>query len=269
MTGIRVASYSEKGGVGKSALAGGLAAVARRRAHAGKLGAVYGVDLDPRGTFTSELGLDPDALPSSLNDLLAADPEGVKGLAADVLLEASESWSGIRMLGAERVLAHRETDPSTGIEFRLRNGLTGVVGDSDLAVLDLPPRVGGRLVLSGLIAATHVVIPATLDDDGRIGAREAFATIRQVRESYNPNLHVVGIVPSIVPGGRSTLGDVIGKYLADTYGELYRDDLAIPRHSIRQKTRFARVPITTQSGKDALALMGAYDSILTAVGVAE
>lgn len=268
MAGKRVASYSEKGGVGKSALAAGLAAVARRRALAGKLGTVYAADLDPRGTFTSELGLDPDALPCSLNDLLAADPKGQNGLAADVLLEASEAWSGIHVLAAERVLAHRETDPSTGIELRLRKGLDGVVGDEDLAVLDLPPRAGGKLVVAGLTAATHVVIPATLDEDGRIGAREALDTIRQVQESYNPGLQVVGIVPSIVPGGKSTLGDTIGKFLADTYGPLYRDDLAIPRYGIRQKTRFARVPITTQTGREATALITAYDDILTAAGVA-
>ncbi|MEU3670806.1 ParA family protein [Streptomyces virginiae] len=269
MAGKRVASYSEKGGVGKSALAAGMAAAARQRALAAKIGSVYATDLDPRGTLTSELGLDPEALPCSLNDLMAADPKGEKGLAADVLLEASEAWSGIRVLAAERALAHRETDQSTGIEFRLRNGLDGVVTDEDVAVIDLPPRAGGKLVVAGLTAATHVVIPATLDEDGRIGAREALDTIRQVQETYNPSLHVVGIVPSIVPGGKSTLGDAIGKFLADTYGPLYRDDLAIPRYSIRQQTRFAKVPITTQTGKEAQALMTAYDNILTAAGVAE
>ncbi|MFE5522554.1 ParA family protein [Streptomyces virginiae] len=269
MTGKRVASYSEKGGVGKSALAAGLAAVARRRALAGRIGTVYTADLDPRGTFTSELGLDTEALPCSLNDLLAADPKGEKGLAADVMLEAAEAWSGVRVLAAERALANRETDQATALEFRLRSGLDGVVTDDDLAVIDLPPRAGGKLVVSGLIAATHVVIPATLDEDGRVGAREALDTIRQVQETYNPGLQVVGIVPSIVPGGKSTLGDVIGKFLADTYGPLYRDDLAIPRYSIRQQTRFARVPITSQTGKEATALMTAYDSILTAAGVAE
>ncbi|MFD8147364.1 ParA family protein [Streptomyces sp. NPDC059708] len=266
---MRVASYSEKGGVGKSALSAGMVASARRRVLAGKIGTVYAADLDPRGTFTSELGLDSEALPCSLNDLLAADPKGEKGLAADVLLEASEHWSGVRVLAAERALAHRETDQSTGIEFRLRSGFEGVVTATDVAVIDLPPRAGGKLVVAGLTAATHVIIPATLDEDGRVGAREALDTIRQVQETYNPSLHVVGIVPSIVSGGKSTLGDAIGKFLADTYGPLYRDDLAIPRYAVRQMTRFARVPITTQKGKEAAALITAYDNILTAAGVAE
>ncbi|MDT0432907.1 ParA family protein [Streptomyces salyersiae] len=267
--GTRVASYSEKGGVGKSALAAGLTAVARKRSLNGTVGTVYGGDLDPRGTFSAELGLETGDLPASMNDLLALDPKGENGLAADVVLEASESWSGVRVLAAERALANRETDMATGLEFRLRSGLHGLMTADDVGVLDLPPRAGGRLVVSGLVAATHVVIPATLDEDGRIGAREALDTIRQVQETYNPDLQIVGIVPSIVPGGASTLGDAIGKFLADTYGSLYRDDLTIPRHAVRQQTRFARVPITSQTTREASALTKAYGRILTAAGVAE
>ncbi|MFE7530058.1 AAA family ATPase [Kitasatospora sp. NPDC057542] len=62
-----IAVYSEKGGVGKSALAAGLAAAARKR----NLDVVAG-DLDPRDTFTAELGIPEDEAPAfSMNDLLA------------------------------------------------------------------------------------------------------------------------------------------------------------------------------------------------------
>ncbi|MCY0954125.1 ParA family protein [Streptomyces sp. H27-S2] len=262
--GTRVASYSEKGGVGKSALAAGLAAAARKRRMEGQPGVVFAGDLDPRGTLTAELGAIDAAF--TMNDLLAMDPKGESGLAADAFTNASEAWSGVRVLASERPLAHRETDPSAGLEFRLRISLNGVDGDDDFTVFDLPPRAGGKLVSSGLVAATHVVIPATLDEDGRIGAAEAMDTIRMVQQTMNPGLKVVAIVPSIVPGGKSTLGDAIGKHLAATYGDLYRDDLAIPRHAVRQATRFACVPVTGQPGKEALALSTAYDRILTAVG---
>ncbi|MFE7530057.1 ParA family protein [Kitasatospora sp. NPDC057542] len=173
------------------------------------------------------------------------------------------------MIAAERALANRETDNvAVGLEFRLRLALKGAIKPGSVGVLDLPPRAGGKLVTSALVAATDVIIPATLDEDGRIGAKEALATIKLVRDlGMNPDLRVVGIVPSIVPGGRSTLKDAIGAYLAETYGDLYRDDLAIPRHSVRQQTRFACVPITAASGKEAQALTGAYDRILTAAGV--
>ncbi|MFJ8982564.1 ParA family protein [Streptomyces sp. NPDC102282] len=262
-----LAVYSEKGGVGKSALSAGLVAAARRR----KRPVVAG-DLDPRATFTAELGISQDQAPAfTMNDLLALDPQGDTGLAAEALVPASEAWSGVQVIASERALANRETDNvAVGLEFRLRLALQGVIAAPDgVGVLDLPPRAGGKLVTSALIAATDVFIPATLDEDGRIGAAEALSTIRLVKDlGMNANLRVVGIVPSIVPGGRSTLKDAIGKYLADTYGPLYRDDLAIPRHSVRQQSRFACVPITDAPGREAQALVDAYDRILTA-GVSE
>ncbi len=265
MSSTVIAIYSEKGGVGKSALAAGLTAAARKRGIA-----VVAGDLDPRGTFTSELGITEDAAPAfTMNDLLALDPQGETGLASEALADASEAWPGVQLIAAERALANRETDNvAIGLEFRLRLALKGVVGPDAVGILDLPPRAGGKLVTSALVAATHVFIPATLDEDGRIGAKEALATIRLVKDlGMNPDLQVVAIVPSIVPGGKSTLKDAIGKHLAEEYGDLYRDDLAIPRHSVRQQARFACVPITAATGKEAQALADAYDRILTAAGV--
>jgi chromosome partitioning protein len=260
-----LAVYSEKGGVGKSALSAGLVAAARKR----QIPVVAG-DLDPRGTFTAELGIPEDQAPAfTMNDLLALDPDGQTGLAADAFVDASPAWSGVQVIAAERNLANRETDnTSVGLEFRLRLGLKGVIGPGMVGILDLPPRAGGKLVTSALVAATDVVIPATLDEDGRIGVKEALSTIRLVKSlGMNPDLRVVAIVPSIVPGGKRTLKDAIGKYLADTYGDLYRDDLAIPRHDVRQQTRFACVPITDAPGAEARALTNAYDRVLTAAGV--
>ncbi|MEV6617300.1 ParA family protein [Streptomyces sp. NPDC051051] len=260
-----LAVYSEKGGVGKSALSAGLVAAARKR----NLGVIAG-DLDPRGTFTAELGISADEAPAfSMNDLLALDPQGETGLATDAFAEAGKAWSGVQVIAAERALANRETDNvAVGLEFRLRLGLKGVIGPGMVGILDLPPRAGGKLVTSALVAATDVLIPATLDEDGRIGAAEALSTIKLVKDlGMNPDLRVVGIIPSIVPGGRSTLKDAIGEYLADTYGSLYRHDLVIPRHSVRQQTRFACVPITDAPGREAQALTEAYDRILMASGV--
>ncbi|MGW7433969.1 hypothetical protein ACWGIN_31065 [Streptomyces sp. NPDC054861] len=101
---------------------------------------------------------------------------------------------------------------------------------------------------------------------------DALPLDRCVVDVTSPELtgaQLIGVAEMAELGGRSTLGDAIGKFLADTYGPLYRDDLAIPRYSIRQQTRFVKVPITTQTGKEATALMTAYDGILDAAGVAQ
>ncbi|MFL4910833.1 ParA family protein [Streptomyces sp. MMS24-I2-30] len=87
-----LAVYSEKGGVGKSALSAGLVAAARKR----KLSVIAG-DLDPRGTFTAELGISADEAPAfSMNDLLALDPQGETGLATDAFAEAGRPGPACR-----------------------------------------------------------------------------------------------------------------------------------------------------------------------------
>ncbi|MBV6700248.1 ParA family protein [Kitasatospora aureofaciens] len=259
-----IASYSEKGGVGKSALAAGLAAVARRHK---KVRRVLAGDLDPRGTFTAEVGITEPAF--TMNDLLFNDtrnPVSPRGLAAEALIAAPEAWSGLYMIPADRSLAHRETDATTGLEMRLRLSFEGVIEEDDLGVLDLPPRAGGKLVSAGLVAATDVVIPATLDEDGRIGTDEAMATIKLVQDTFNPGLRVVAIVPSIVPPSKypRRLAAEIAKYLADTYPDYYREDLTIPEYQERREARFACLPITSSTSDHGLAVVAAYDRILTA-----
>ncbi len=257
----KVVSYSEKGGSGKSALVAGLLAAARKR----KLRA-FGVDLDPRATLTEELGIvDPE---HDLNDLLYADPNqppvDATGIARQVLIPAGEGWDGVDIIPSGRALANRESDNSViGLEFRLRLALQGVEDDYDFGAFDVPARSGGKLVVTALTAATHVVLPAILDRDGQIGIQQAMNSIQHVRATLNPDLQVVAIVPSIVPSIRTNINKAIAEDLAKEFKELYRDDLVIPRHVVRQEVRFARVPITDVTGsKEAAAISAVYGKIL-------
>ncbi len=249
-----VAIYSEKGGVGKTALATGLAAVAGQRG----LGVLV-VDLDPRATATDELGVDKPEY--TVNDLLYQDPDAepvdVRGLAAEAVSPAGKDWpESVRVLAAERALAHREADPTTGMELRLRRSLEGVPEQLgiDLIVMDVPPRAGGKLAGAALIGATDALIPATLDEDGRVGAREARTSVRRVKTSANPELDVLGVVRNIVDTRRRLAEEYVGLLL----------DVIIPRHVVRQETRFARVPITAKSadGREARLLCSAYGAVL-------
>jgi len=167
---VVLAIDSEKGGVGKSSLAGGLVAVMAAAGHD-----VLAVDLDPRATLTAELDaatLEGAAALPGVNDLLFEDqdidpgelPE-LRGLAEQAVRPAGPQWGNrVQVLAAERALAHRESDLSTpNLEHRLALALDGVKDRFRLVVIDLPPRAGGKLVGAGLLAATHVLFPGTLD----------------------------------------------------------------------------------------------------------
>src|ERR1044072_8750124 len=100
---VVLAIDSEKGGVGKSGLAGGLIAVMGANGRR-----VLGVDLDRRRTPTEELGADEGDY--GVNDLLYEDRDSnpddlpeLSGLASQALRPASEAWGeNVCVLAAER-----------------------------------------------------------------------------------------------------------------------------------------------------------------------
>ncbi|MEV3987035.1 AAA family ATPase [Nonomuraea sp. NPDC049758] len=143
-----------EGGVGKTSITNGLAAVAGDRGMRTLV-----VDLGPRATASVELGIpipetgDPQIF--TLNDLLHInmgddDPVASHRAIHDTIHPAGEMWPAtVHVLPAERKLAHRESD-SGPIEMRLRTGLAAVADDYDPILFDLPPRACGKLVTAGL-----------------------------------------------------------------------------------------------------------------------
>ncbi|MFE3206405.1 ParA family protein [Embleya sp. NPDC059237] len=261
---LRVAIYSEKGGVNKTSLTAALTAVAAKRGLR-----VVAVDLDPRATLSEELGADGAEL--TLNDLLFVDPRSETlpadpaAVVGDVLVQAGAPWpANVRVIASERALAHREMDNTSGMEHRLARALTGI-HDADLVLMDVPPRAGGRVPAAALIAADLVLIPAPLTTDGLIGAREGLRTIRIVSMpgGSNERLRLAGLVRSMTPRGRdrSKIHDKFDAQLMDEFGELVLPT-QIPYYVVREHARLACEPVTAATGREARILVAAYDSVL-------
>ena len=233
---------------------------------------VLAVDLDPRFTLTKELGVvDP---PFTVNDLLYVDPDGPPPgdpaeLVHDAVVAAGPNWpSAVRVLPSERPFARRETDSTSGMELRLKRALDGLRGEVDLVVMDCPPRAGGKLVGAAMIAATHVLIPATLTEDGYDGAVEALRSISHFTApgGANPNLLVAGVVRSIVPrdGEMRDVHRHHQKVMLDEFGDLVLDTV-IRSYAVREECRTACVPITAAPGREAKLLAAAYGQVLDRV----
>lgn len=266
---VVLAIDSEKGGVGKSSLAGGLVAVMAAAGHD-----VLAVDLDPRATLTAELdAATPEgaaALPG-VNDLLFEDqdrdpgelPE-LRGLAEQAVRPAGPQWGNrVQVLAAERALAHRESDLSTpNLEHRLALALDGVKDRFRLVVIDLPPRAGGKLVGAGLLAATHVLFPGTLDADGLIGVQDARKTAQRISRAHPATLRPVGVLrTSIEP--RTKLAALSDQRFLDTFDDVL--DIVVPKRIVRREARTACVPITTAPTRDTHDLTTAYTLVLNTI----
>ncbi len=206
-----VAVANQKGGVGKTTVALGLAAAA---AEAGRR--VLVVDLDPQANATTGLGV-WDA-PASVDDALAADQPG----AIEAVVTPAGWPEGLGpvpdVAPSTPALAAREVQLATdaiGAQDRLRTALKGV--DHPLVIVDCPPSLG-LLTVNGLVAADRVVIvsePAAWASDG---VAQMLRTIDRVRERQRTGLTTAGVVVNRL--GRTRDGRYWHEQLVDSYGEL-------------------------------------------------
>lgn len=264
---VVLAIYSEKGGVGKSSVAGGLAAVLAAN---GK--SVLGIDLDPRGTFTAELGATTGEY--SVNDVLYVDPAidpdeepELKGRALAALRPASAAWGdNVVVLAAERALSSREFDNSM-IEPRLRIALEGVTDQVDCTIIDMPPRAGGKLVGTGLLAATHILYVGTLTTDGKIGIEDAVKTRKRVEQTSGTRLIEVGTLRNKVEGKKTQLATKYDMEFQEEFGNVL--PFVVPDRVVRGESRALCVPITTSKSSAAADIINGYTRVLNATASAK
>jgi chromosome partitioning protein len=63
----------------------------------------------------------------------------------------------------------------------------------DYVLIDCPPSLGRKLI-AALILSTHVVCPVKLSGFAVDGVEGLLNTIMSVREAYNPELNILGII---------------------------------------------------------------------------
>jgi len=197
-----IALANQKGGVAKTtttlSLAAALAALGRH---------VLAVDLDPQAALTYSLGVDPDALVETVNDVL------VRRLPVDKVTigrEVDLVPANIDLAGAEAILMAK-----TGREYALQRALRDVLDAYDFVLIDCPPSLG-ILTINGLTAAHEVAIPLQCEALSHRGVGQLLETMGDIRHFTNPDLEIIGLVPTMYDGrsrhAREVLADVGSRY---------------------------------------------------------
>lgn len=223
-----LALVNQKGGVAKTT---SVASIGAALVELGQR--VLLIDLDPQGSLTFSLGIDPEDLDESVAEVLLA-----KVNAADVLLETAEGMhllpSSIALSQAEEALVSR-----TGREQRVKVALESVAGDYDWAIIDCPPTLG-VLTVSALVAADAVIIPLQAETLSHRGVGQLLDTIHDVRTYLNADLRIHGVLATMYDG-RTKHARAVVNAVQDAY-ELPLLDPPIPK-----SIRFAEAPAVGQS----------------------
>ncbi len=212
-----IAVVNQKGGVGKTTVALGLASAA---SHAGRRVAV--VDLDPQANATS--GLAVWEAPTTIDDALAAERAGA---VAEVLVASGWEMAGSPpdVAASTPQLAQREpqlaTDP-VGAQDRLRLAMTGL--DHDVVIIDCPPSLG-LLTVNGLFAADRALVVTEPSAWASDGVAQVTRTIERISMRRPEPLELAGIVVNRL--GRTRDARYWRDQLAEEHGDAVVGSIAL------------------------------------------
>ncbi len=206
----------QKGGVGKTATVKNLGAA---YAQHGKR--VLVVDLDPQANATTGLGFNPDQLERTIVDLFTSNAIPV----GDVIVSTDFGQAGrtpLDVLPAHRDLSDVIRSMNARQTGMVKSLLSEVDGDYDIIIIDTPPTES-LATANALVASDYVLIPVQVEPDAMNGVVEIMRAIDEVRTGLNPELKVMGILPTMVKRGAS-LSKLILDELQSNYPQLMIDE---------------------------------------------
>ena len=226
-----MAIANQKGGVGKTTtainLGTGLAAIGRR---------VLVVDLDPQGNASTGLGIDRTNRKVSSYDVLMGEATVAEAQVETLIPGLSIIPSTVDLTGAELELINLPRRA-----YRLREALAKTGDEFDYVLIDSPPSLN-LLTVNALVAAKSVVVPLQCEFFALEGLSMLMKTIERIRNSFNSDLEIQGIVLTMYDK-RNNLSDQVAQDVRDYLGDKVYKTI-IPRN--------VRVSEAPSHGKPAL-----------------
>lgn len=229
-----IAVANQKGGVGKTTttinLGSALAELGLR---------VLIVDLDPQGNASTGLGVIPEDRDLTTYELLLDD------VALDEVIQPS-LLENLYIIPATVDLSSADIEliANEKRSFLLHDSLRQAAIDAyqlDYILIDCPPSLN-LLTVNAMVAAHSILVPLQSEFFALEGLSQLMMTIREVRQSANPNLRIEGVVLTMYDK-RNNLSQQVEMDARDNLGDLVFQTM-IPRNVRVSEAPSYSMPVT-------------------------
>ena len=219
-----IAVTNQKGGVGKTTTTVNLGAALAEKEQYTLL-----VDSDPQGGLSIALGLPAYDLEFTLYSILTDTRIPIAAVTHHIRPHLDVIPANIDLAGAELQLV-----AMMGREFILRDALTSVRDRYNFVLIDCPPSLG-LLTVNALAAADGILVPLQCEFLAMRGLDTLIDVVARVQRRLNPQLRLLGIVPTMYNPRRTHSRQVLDKVRASYPNKVL--DIAI-----KESVRFAEAP---------------------------
>lgn len=193
-----IAITNQKGGVGKTTTAINLAYYLAKSKKS-----VLLIDFDPQGNASSGLGISKQNLGATMAEVISREISLNQAI-------LPTKYSNLFVAPTTPRLANTEVELANAKQrfTRLLKAVQSLRQVYDYILIDCPPSLS-LLTVNALIVARYIILPVQTEFYALEGLGQLLETMKIIRSAMNPNLEILGVLPTMVDRRTVLSGQVI------------------------------------------------------------